>query len=298
MSGSPALGAAIDLRARVTLKRLPGRIEVDACNLMLTGFSVDLLTGNVSSAGALNAVRYVSAVLKEFGALDLHVKVESDIPPAAGLGSSAAIVVATIAALNEHLNLGLSKDDIAAKAYRIEKTVQQGLGSPMDTALATYGGYLKVSDKIQKIDLPEMVIVVGYTDRQHDTRSEVQKVQSLRQSYPDVVGPIFSAIGIITAKAIPMIKDGCFEELGRLMNVNHGLLEAVGVGTRELNDLVYAARGAGRALGAKITGAGGGGCIIALPPKEGSSAMVTAIRQAQGRAFTVKTGCEGVRIEG
>lgn len=298
VSGTPALGSAIDLRARVTLGNLPGKVEVEACNLMLTGFSVDLLTGQISSAGALNAIRYVSAVLNEFGAKDLKVKVESDIPLAAGLGSSAAIVVATLAALNGHLNLGLSRDDIATEAHKIEKTVQQGLGSPMDTALATYGGYCQVSHKIQKLDLPELVMVVGYTERSHDTRSEVQKVQGLLQRYPDVVGPIFNSIGAISTRAIPLIREERLEELGRLMNVNHGLLEAVGVCTRELADLVYAARGAGSALGAKLTGAGGGGCMIALPPKDGTSAIAVAIHQAQGRAFSVRTGCEGVRLEG
>ncbi len=205
--------------------------------------------------------------------------------------------MATLTALNQHMNIGLSKDDIATQAYNIEKKVQQGMASPMDTALATHGGYLQVSDKIQKIDLPEIVMVVGYTERQHDTRSEVQKVQSLLQRYPDIVRLIFSAIGTISVRAIPLIKDGDLVELGQLMNINHGLLEAINVSTRELSDLVYAARGAGGALGAKLTGAGGGGCIIALPSRGDSSSITTAIHQARGSAFSVRTGCEGVRLE-
>jgi mevalonate kinase len=60
--------------------------------------------------------------------------------------------------------------------------------------------------------------------------------------------------------------------------------------------LVYAARGAGEAFGAKITGAGGGGCMIALPSAEGSAKLIAAMRQAGGRAFLVRTGCEGVRV--
>jgi mevalonate kinase len=75
------------------------------------------------------------------------------------------------------------------------------------------------------------------------------------------------------------------------------LLEALGVCTRELSELIYAARSPGGALGAKLTGAGGGGCMIALPPVEGNSAILTAIAQAKGRPFTVRTGCEGVRLE-
>jgi mevalonate kinase len=270
---------------------------VEAGDLSIAGFSVDLATGIVSSPDALASVRYVSAVLQEFDASDLRIKIESDIPPASGLGSSAAIVVATLAALSHHLGLGLSIDEIALQSHRIEKTVQQGLGSPTDTALATYGGYLLVSDGVKRISLPEMEMAVGYTKRPHDTRAEVEKVQSLCRRYPEVIGPIFQAIGNITSRAVPLIKEQRLEELGRIMNINHGLLEALGVGTRELSDLVYAARGAGGALGAKITGAGGGGCMIALSSPGNRIALVTAISQACGRAFLVRTGCDGVRLE-
>jgi mevalonate kinase len=297
VSGVPALGSAIDLRAKVAIEDLPGRTEVEVSDLKVEGFSVDLVTGQVKSAAAVSAVRYISAVLKKFDAKDLLIWIESDIPPAAGLGSSAAIVVATLAALNGHLDLDLSRDEIAVQAHRIEKAVQQGLGSPIDTALATYGGYLQVSDKAMPLDLPELEMAVGYTERSHDTRSEVEKVQRLRALYPDIVEPIFDAIGAISARAVPMIREGRQEELGKLMNVNQGLLEAVGVCTRELSELVYAARGAGAALGAKLTGAGGGGCMIALPSPGNQAALVTALEQARGRAFLVKTGCEGVRME-
>jgi mevalonate kinase len=297
VSGIPALGSAIDLRAKVTIKDLPGKLEVKADNLMLTGFSLDLMTGLISSSGALNALRYVSAVLEEFQVDDMRVTVDSNIPPAAGLGSSAAIVVATLAALNQHKNAGLTREEIASSAHRIEKSVQMGLGSPMDTALSTFGGYVLVSGTVQRIDLPKMELVVGYTEKEHDTRSEVRKVQDMRSTYPDIVEPIFCAIGAISARAVSLIRDNQMEELGRLMNFNHGLLEALGVGTRELSELVYAARGAGRALGAKITGAGGGGCMIAVPPKDGSGSVITALMQARGKAFLVKTGCDGVRVE-
>ena len=126
----------------------------------------------------------------------------------------------------------------------------------------------------------------------------MQKVQSLLQRYPDIIKPIFNAIGIISVRAIPLIREEDLIELGRLMNMNHGLLEAIGVCTRELSDLVYAARGAGGALGAKLTGAGGGGCIIALPSSGDASSITTAIHQARGSAFSVRTGCEGARLEG
>jgi len=276
VSGAAALGAAIDLRAKVTVQDAPGKVLIEAPNLTLRGFSLDLITGQVISAEAAHATRYVSAVLAEYEAKNLGVKVESDLPSAAGLGSSAAIVVATIAALNQHYGLGLSLKEIASEAHRIEKAVQKGLGSPMDTVLATFGGCLQISESIQSLDLPSLEIVVGYTECPHDTRVEVEKVQSLLARYPDLVGPIFGAIGAISTRAVALIREQRLQELGMMMNINHGLLEAMGVGTRELSELVYAARGAGSAFGAKLTGAGGGGCMIALPPTGGSPAVITA----------------------
>lgn len=274
-----------------------GGLEIVAGNLTLQGFSLDVHSGRVRSDRAAFATRYVRAALEEFQAQDLRVEVRSEIPLASGLGSSAATVVATIGALNEHLGLSLSLQEIADCAHRIEKTVQMGLGSPMDTALSTFGGYCTVSKTARPIDLPALELVIGYTEKPHDTRSEVQKVQRLYALYPEIVGPIFQSIGAASSRAVQLIREQDLAALGELMNVNHGLLEAIGVGSRELSELVYAARGPGRALGAKITGAGGGGCMIALPGPEGRTPMAVALEQAKGRAFLVRTGCQGLRLE-
>jgi mevalonate kinase len=297
VSGVTAIGGAIDLRAKAVLQDLPGKVLIETEDLALRGFSIDLLTGQLISSSAVHATRYVSAALREFEAKDLSIKIESDIPLAAGLGSSAAIVVATVAALNGHLDIGLSQEEIASTAYRIEKRVQNGRGSPMDTALASFGGYCRVTREVKPLHLPSLEIIVGYTKLPHDTFSEVEKVQSLKERYPDVVDPIFQAIGALSTQAVPFIIEQNLERLGELMNINQGLLEALGVGTRELCELVYAARNAGGAFGAKLTGAGGGGCMIALPKPGLRDALMVALRQARGLPFAVKLGCEGVRLE-
>lgn len=298
VSGTAALGGAADLRARATVEDLPGRLLIETDDLSLQGFSFDPGSGQISSASAAYATRYVSAAVRELEARDVRIRIESDIPPAAGMGSSASIVVATVAALNGHLGLGLSEREIAQLSYRIERGVQKGRGSPMDTALATYGGYQRISDGNQPLDLPPLEVMVGYTRVPHDTFSLVERVQLLKERYPDLVEPIFQAIGAITERALPLVREMNLDELGELMDINHGLLEALGVSSRELSELVYAARGAGGALGAKLTGAGGGGCMIALPGIEGKDALMVALRQARGVAFPVMMGGEGVRLEG
>ena len=298
VSGTAALGGAADLRARATVEDLPGRLLIETDDLSLQGFSFDPGSGQISSASAAYATRYVSAAVRELEARDVRIRIESDIPPAAGMGSSASIVVAAVAALNGHLGLGLSEREIAQLSYRIERGVQKGRGSPMDTALATYGGYQRIADGNQPLDLPPLEVMVGYTRVPHDTFSLVERVQLLKERYPDLVEPIFQAMGAITERAVPLVREMNLDELGGLMDINHGLLEALGVSSRELSELVYAARGAGGALGAKLTGAGGGGCMIALPGIEGKDALMVALRQARGVAFPVMMGGEGVRLEG
>ncbi len=298
VSGVTALGGAIDLRAKVTVRDQPGCVLIKTEELTLRGFSLDLTTGLLTSTQAAHATRYISAVLREFDARDIQICIDSSLPLASGLGSSAAIVVAAVAAISQHQGQKLSRKEIAEISYRLEKKVQHGLGSPMDTALATYGGYLQISRDIQPLELPMQEMVVGYTKMPHDTESEVEKVQDLKKRYFDLVDPIFQAIGAISERAIPLIREQNLAELGRLMNVNHGLLGALGVSSRELDELVYAARGAGGAFGAKLTGAGGGGCMIALPGAAGLDALMVALIQARGVPFKVMAGCEGVRLEG
>ncbi|MEN3037466.1 MAG: galactokinase family protein, partial [Candidatus Methanosuratincola petrocarbonis] len=127
VSGAPALGTAIDLRARVSVEPLPGKAEINiqGLGLRLSGFSIDS-DGRVVSLGsseeAAAAARYVSAVVRALDVRDVRITVSSDIPVASGLGSSAAIVVATLAALSHHMGIDMDVKSIAAEAHRIEKT--------------------------------------------------------------------------------------------------------------------------------------------------------------------------------
>lgn len=90
----------------------------------------------------------------------------------------------------------------------------------------------------------------------------VSLVKKKLEKYPNIVGNIIDTIGNVTKTAYELIKEGKFEKIGELMNINHGLLDSIGVSSSELSQMVYSARNAG-ALGSKITGAGGSGSIIA-----------------------------------
>jgi mevalonate kinase len=124
----------------------------------------------------------------------------------------------------------------------------------------------------------------------------VAHVGELRNQYQSVIDKIIGAGGEIVARSIEALDQGDLETLGEMMNINHALLCAVGVSNESIDKMVYAARKAG-AFGAKLTGGGGGGCIVALSKPERVQDVAEAIKQAGEEAFVTKMTMEGVRIE-
>ena len=107
--------------------------------------------------------------------------------------------------------------------------------------------------------------VVGYTNKHGNTGKMVKDVRLLKNRNPKIINPVISAMGQLTNYAKQAILKRDFDKIGELMNLNHGFLDVLGVNTLELSRMVYTARECG-AIGSKITGAGGGGSIIALCP--------------------------------
>ncbi|NMC58468.1 MAG: mevalonate kinase, partial [Candidatus Methanofastidiosa archaeon] len=225
-----------------------------------------------------------------------EISIRSDIPVGAGLGSSAAVVVPTLKLLSELLEMNLTNEDIARMGKDVELEVQ-GSSSGIDPAVSALGGglYFK-KGKIERFKAPQLPIIVGYTGEKGSTKILLEKVKTLKDEYPEIVEDIMDAMEDIADKGRKILSEnGDLKELGALMNINNGLLEAIGVSTKELSELVFASRISG-ALGAKITGAGGGGCMYALVP-DNQKEVETAIKIAGGIPIKTKTTDEGVRVE-
>ena len=306
--GEPALVMAVERRAYVSTEpRADGKIYIRAENVGASGYysGEDLGTFEAETGGAearrrLEPIKVVIEEARRLSGknLGLNVTVESAIPVAAGLGSSAAVAVATAASAGRVLDLNLSKDEIYRMAYEAEKVIH-GTPSGIDPAISTYGGTLmyRRGEGVQPLALKvELPLVIGNTGLSRSTGNLVAGVRRLKEKYPSLVEPILKIGGKITAEAVKALETGNLEALGNLMNINHGLLSAVGVSSLPLERLVYAARMAG-ALGAKLTGAGGGGCMVALTEAGGLGKVARAIEEAGGEAFTATTAKEGVRIE-
>ncbi|MCD6262871.1 mevalonate kinase, partial [Candidatus Bathyarchaeota archaeon] len=213
------------------------------------------------------------------------------------LGSSAAASVATVAAVGELLGGGLTPDEISLLAYEAERVVH-GTPSGIDNTIATYGGGLiyergKSMERLES--LREIPLVIGNTGRSRSTGELVERVRRLREKYRTLVDPIIDAIAHIARLGREALLEGDLQRMGELMRMNHGLLWALGVSSPELDRLVNAALEAG-ALGAKLTGAGGGGCMIALAEPDRLGAVSTAIERSGGSPLRAGISRSGVRV--
>jgi mevalonate kinase len=246
--GEPAVPCAVERRARVTVERRDDdRIRVDADDLSLDGFTVtygdDPGDADVDVPGDLVAAAtgYVDGAVEQArDAADapdagFNVTIESGIPLGAGLGSSAAVVVAGIDAATRELGVTLDREELADRAYRVEHGVQEGQASRADTFCSAMGGAVRVEgDDCTRIeDPPDLPFVIGYDGGAGNTGELVAGVRALRDRY-DFARDTVAAIGDLVRQGERALEAGDVEKLGELMGFNHGLLAALGVSSRSL----------------------------------------------------------------
>ncbi len=354
--GHPAVAVAIDQRISVKIQPSPNHLW--------------LLDG-----GSLNMHRnpHIKGLIeklwpKQYGAPELSIHIKGNIPRASGLGSSAALSVATAAALRMARGRWVSKtdgtqqqnwlegfgstiansepydnspgffatesqderyhitnkssvdnDECAILAHGVEAAVQQGRASPMDSSTCSHGGIIIISDVVEQdidylyqrtlamkdatrkwhihemsppSDSNDVYLVIGNTGVHAPTGKQVAKVAKMLQQDPSRMKEI-DTIGQIARRGIKALKQGDFAAVGRTMTENQLMLSSIGVSSPELDNLIRAAIPS--SLGAKLTGAGGGGCMVALTrnPKETSD----AIELAGGRTLISRLGSSGLSID-
>lgn len=215
-----------------------------------------------------------------------------------GLGSSAAVTAAILKALAEFFSLHLNNKELFNFAYRIVQKVQ-GVGSGFDVAAAIYGGtiyFSKRGEVVESLPTNGMNLVVGYSGVKAETVSMVNLVKQKRKDYQKGVEEIFRNIAELVEKAKMAILTKDWVRLGTLMNFNQDYLEDLGLSTEKLGSMILAARKAG-VYGAKLSGAGGGDCMIALVTPENKKQVATAIERVGGEIVEVTTNVEGVKSE-
>ena len=209
------------------------------------------------------------------------VEISSTIPIAAGMGSSAAVSVAIIRGLSSFFNSPLSPEAISEIAYKVE-IIHHGTPSGIDNTVIAYEKpvYFRRNDPIECLDIEQPTSwVIADTGESTPTRETVANVSELLSHDPETYRSIFEDIGAVSKKARRALIDGDAPALGQLMDLNQGLLEKLSVSSQRLDILISAARSAG-AFGAKLSGGGRGGNMIAAVPPELVPQTKTALLSA------------------
>jgi mevalonate kinase len=304
--GEPAIVLAIDKRVYAKVENRNDKLlYLRSANLNLAGYFENRIfkieQGDPKEAKSkFEPVKLtVEKVLEKYGEnVGLSIEINSTVPVAAGLGSSAAVAAAVTAAVGALLNVKMSKEDVLRMAYEAEKIVH-GTPSGIDPAISTFGGALlfQMDTGFQPLEVNmDIPLVIGNTGIARSTRSQVEKVRNTREKYAQIMDHVMRAAREIVLRAVDALKENDLETVGELMNINHALLYGIGVSDESLEWLINAARKAG-ALGAKLTGGGGGGCMIALAKNEKLQPILEAIQRAGGIPFMAKKTNEGVKIE-
>ncbi len=219
----------------------------------------------------------------------LNIKITSTIPVASGLGSGAAVTVALTRALSRHINYPITDEQVNAFAYEIEK-LHHGTPSGIDNTVITYAKpvyFVKgLTMETFKVD-QSFTIVIGDTGISAPTKESVGAVRKLWEADKAKWESVFDQVGMIAKEAREAVERGKRQELGELMNKNHVLLQELTVSSPELDNLVSAARNAG-ALGAKMSGGGRGGNMLALVEPDQAQAIAKSLMEA-GAKHTIIT---------
>ncbi len=207
--------------------------------------------------------------------------ITSTIPVSAGMGSSAAIAIAIIRALTSFLGKPLTPDETSALAYEVEK-IQHGTPSGIDNQVIAHQKpiFFTRNEPIQPLTVEQTTHwVIADTGEKTPTRVTVADVRKRHAANPETYEKIFTQIGELTRQARLSLVSGDLAQLGALMDQNQHLLELLGVSSPSLEGLIHAAKQAG-AAGAKLSGGGRGGNMIALSPEEKISQVEAALLDA------------------
>ncbi|PZF01037.1 mevalonate kinase [Curtobacterium sp. MCLR17_040] len=287
--GAPALVLPVlDARVVATVTPVAADAEQPGHSLQSTVHTGPL---DLAPAAVMPTVTAVTATLRHFGVTDrhFHVRVDSEVPTARGMGSSAAVAAAVTAAVADALGEALDVEthhELIQECERVAHGRPSGLDARGVVASAPVwfeGG------QIEPVTLgARFTFVVADTGVPGHTREAVSAVRARHDQDPVGVGTVIDRIGALARRARGTLEDGDAQALGATMDAAHDLLSTLDVSSDDLDRLVDAARAAD-ALGAKLTGGGRGGCVLALAADDDHADRIAAALRGAGAAATWTT---------
>jgi mevalonate kinase len=278
--GRPAIAVPVrDLRAYAEF--LP--VDVGGgLRLVAPDLSARVRLSDAATDHPLAAIVRLTLDALDVRAPDGALTIRSDLPIAAGLGSGAAVSAAIVRTLVAYFNRELSIAKLSALVYEVEK-IHHGTPSGIDNTVVSWERpvfFIKGEPPERFTIGAPFGLLIANSGVASSTREMVAGVRARHEAAPHRYDALFDRMGALASRARHALETGALPLLGKLLNENHDLLQDVGVSHPALDRLVDAARAAG-ALGAKLTGAGGGGNVIALVPPERAATVQEAVRAAE-----------------
>jgi len=285
--GQPAIAVPVtQVRAKATVETAP---EGQGVTIIAADLGQSYPLEQAPPDDALRAI--VVSTLEHIGVgtkQDLTISLSSTIPIARGLGSGAAVSTAIVRALSQHFGHLLSPQTISDLVYETER-IHHGTPSGIDNTVIAFEKpvYFIKDRKIELFSVKRpFLLAIADTGIASPTKIVVGDVRRAWERGREKYEEIFDEIGTIAEMGRQATERGEIEAVGQLMNENHRLLRLIGVSSAELEGLVEAARQSG-ALGAKLSGAGRGGNIIALVTQETRSRVDMMLRLAGAKDVIV-----------
>jgi mevalonate kinase len=265
LHGQPALCAAVSRRVYIELSEGErGRYRIES--------ELGTAEGDLNTLVPAPPLHFVLEAVRETQTRrGFHMKIRSDISSTIGFGTSSAVCVAAVAALQAWKEEPFDRAHIFKTALKVVRSVQ-GRASGADVAAATFGGVVEYTADPVSIEplvctLPLVAVYCGY---KRPTAEVIQIVEQGRAVHPDLYAQLYDAMGTCVRQATRAIRSGDLEQLGELFQIHQGLQKALGTEDETLSHLLYTLEALPSVLGAKISGSGLGDCVIALGDSQAS----------------------------
>lgn len=309
--GSPAILAAINKRISVDARtiihdenKIVIRSDIGVAGEYHNNGEFNALEGGSKAKAVLDplysAIRQVLLMRnKKKKNIGIEVVISSRVPPGIGLGSSAASCVATVAAVDSLFQKNSSRQKVCELAIKSERLIHKR-SSGADCYVSTFGGLMQYYGKSKSFKNIEtkgsLSLVVASTGIKHSTSDLVAGVKRFKDTNRILFESLSKQASGICLQACTAIESGKCDKIGELMNENQIILEQIGISHHKVRDIIDICSKAG-AIGAKITGAGGGGAVIALAAsKQESTKIASHVKAAGYQSFEVEIDYNGLYV--
>ena len=289
--GVKAILCAVNKRVTVTAEKIKEEkisIKSDIGNLELE------LNKPISEINSpLKPFYYLANKIIRNQSTGIEIKIESDIPLGAGLGSSSACCVAGAAAISK-LFSEKTKKEILELAIEAEKTIFENT-SGADCTVCTYGGiieYEKEKDFIKIKSEPNFHLIIANSNIKHSTESIVSKVKQFKNEDTERFSKLCNDESKLIEDVLQLLKENNIQKLGQKVIQNQRYLETIGISNEKLKDMIKI--GQESSFGTKITGAGDGGCVFSLTDESNLENTINGFKKKNYDCFSVKIDYDGL----